>query len=106
MDQVNWTCELCETQNLDLRSETARPLCGGCDKDIDWDDIVHVSDDYEAYLNRMDILSGEKFGCPACEMLMNSEQALAVIQDAFDSCERCEVALDKLESIRNEVTLI
>jgi uncharacterized protein (DUF983 family) len=37
---VDWECPECGSANIDSYATTVRPLCGGCDQDFSWDDLL------------------------------------------------------------------
>ena len=39
---VNWTCPHCGVPNLDDYINTAVPLCGGCERDVEWSEIFNA----------------------------------------------------------------
>lgn len=93
MNKITWTCELCDTKNTDLRSETAIPMCGGCDKSFDWEDVVHVSDDLTAYLNQIDTKSMVLYNKAACDLVEEPDAAVHILQDAFNGNVKVDDAL-------------
>lgn len=54
----------------------------GC---IDWDDLIHLSDDCDAYLNAVDGLSMALFGKPAVDLVEELDAAVHSLQDSFSS---------------------
>lgn len=88
MNEVTWVCESCSTENVDLRSETAMPMCAGCEQNFDWNQ--------DAYLNLIDDLSLKLYGKPACELLAEPDAAIHCLQDAFNSNIKAEEALKNI----------
>lgn len=87
MNEVTWTCPHCHHENKDLRDLTATPMCGNCESHHEWNDIVHLSDDMDAYLSLLDSLSTEKHGVSACDLLETAgygNEAEDVLADFFD----------------------
>ena len=98
-DEVVWICPNCSTENTDLKSQTSAPLCSNCEKDFEWQDIWHVSDDYSEYLNLVDDLSKEKYGKPAIDLTEFPEDALYILQEDFANGIRHEIALSKVAKL-------
>ncbi|TNC80833.1 MAG: hypothetical protein C9356_11965 [Oleiphilus sp.] len=101
MNEVTWVCEACKTENVDLRSETALPMCGGCEKHFDWDDLIHVSDDCDAYLNAVDKLSRQCFaGRAAVDLVEEPDAAVHSLQDSFNNNVTVEEALKRVRRLQ------
>jgi hypothetical protein len=76
------------------------PLCGGCDKNFDWDDIVHNSDDLDGYLNLIDLLSMEKYGKTAVDLTEETEISLHSLHDSFNGNIKPVDALRKIRLLQ------
>lgn len=37
--EINWNCPYCGGDNLDVRELTVAPLCGDCQRNVEWDTI-------------------------------------------------------------------
>jgi uncharacterized protein (DUF983 family) len=48
---VDWECPECGHANIDSYATTVRPLCGGCDQDFDWGELIDPPE--IAYFNRV-----------------------------------------------------
>lgn len=44
-DGILWTCPHCGSENIDHPSMTAIPMCGDCQKDVDWQEIIDSASD-------------------------------------------------------------
>ncbi len=40
MTEIRWTCPSCSSLNLDDYLLTSIPICGVCDTEFDWDEIL------------------------------------------------------------------
>lgn len=38
--QVTWMCPLCETANTDDYARTSVPICGQCEREAEWEDVL------------------------------------------------------------------
>jgi hypothetical protein len=37
---INWYCQNCGAENVDVIGAVSRPECGNCEEDFDWDEIL------------------------------------------------------------------
>ena len=45
---VAWVCPLCETVNTDDYARTSVPICGQCDREAEWEDVLDAGAQLEA----------------------------------------------------------
>lgn len=96
MNKVTWYCPKCEHENIDLLKETATPMCGGCENHFHWEDLAHVGDDLELYLNVIDSMSNVLHGKPACDLMDNHKDATDSMTDDFANSIKASFALQRI----------
>jgi transcription elongation factor Elf1 len=96
VNEVTWRCPKCNHENIDLQKETVTPMCGGCENHFHWEDIAHVSDDLDLYLNVIDAMSNHQYGKSACDLMDNHEDATDSMTDDFANSIKPKDALQRI----------